>query len=57
MKGSNKVNRNTIGATGPCKGCEDEKPIEITNEFKVEEITNIISEGSSSPETDEDLFE
>lgn len=57
MKGSNKANKNITGSTGPCKGCEDEKPIKVTNEFKVEEITNIISEGGSSPETDEDLFE
>lgn len=52
MKGSNKVNKNTTGSTGPCKGCEDEKPIDVVNQFIVEET--IIS---ASPETDEDLFE
>lgn len=57
MKGSNKVNKNTTGSSGPCKGCEDEKPIEVTNRFVVEEETIIIAEGNSSPETDEDLFE
>lgn len=57
MKGSNKVNKNTTGSTGPCKGCEDEKPIEVSNRFVVEQETIIIAEGNSSPETDEDLFE
>ena len=57
MKGSNKVHKNTTGSTGPCKGCEDEKPIDVVNQFIVEEETIIITEGNSSPETDEDLFE
>lgn len=39
-----------------CKGCESEKPIEVTNKFIVEEETIIVSEGVSSGESDTDLF-